>query len=62
MEELLGSTSAQFMTLAGIGLVLLVLLFILGYALKLTKALFKFGCLGILVLLIIAFILLQISA
>jgi hypothetical protein len=53
--EFVGLTASQLLTLAGIGVLLLVALLVLRAALKLAKTFLKLGCLGILVLLIIAF-------
>jgi hypothetical protein len=53
--EFLGLTIGQLLTLVGLGLAFLVILFVLSRVLKLTKNLLKLGCLGILVLLAIAF-------
>jgi len=55
MPELLGLTPDQILTLVGLGLVMLVALFVLKAVVKLTQALLRVGCLAILVLLIIAF-------
>ena len=55
MAEFLGLTSDQILTLAGLGLVMLVALFVLKAVVKLTQALLRVGCLVVLVLLIIAF-------
>lgn len=54
-REFLGLTTGQLLTLAGLGAVLLVILFVLSRVLKLTQTLLKLGCLIILVLLAIAF-------
>ena len=53
--EFLGLTTGQLLTLAGLGAVLLVILFMLSRVLKPTQTLLKLGCLTILVLLAIAF-------
>ena len=55
MADLLGLTPDQILTLVGLGLVMLVALFVLKVVVKLTQALLRVGCLAILVLLIIAF-------
>ena len=55
MAEFLGLTPDQILTLVGLGLVMLVALFVLQAIVKLTQALLRVGCLVILVLLIIAF-------
>ena len=59
MMELLGLTMGQFLALAGLGAVLFVLLLVLGAVLKMTRNLFKLGCLVIAFLLLIAFVALQ---
>jgi len=61
MEEtlFLGLTAGQLLTLAGLGVILLIVLFILGRALKLTKTLIKVGCMVILVLVVIVFVALR---
>jgi len=55
MTEIFGLTADQLLMLVGLGLVLLVALFVLKAVVKLTRALLRMGCLVILVLLIIAF-------
>ena len=55
MTEVFGLTADQLLMLVGLGLVLLVALFVLKAVVKLTRALLRMGCLVILVLLIIAF-------
>ena len=55
MPEFLGLTPDQILTLVGLGLAMLVALFVLKAIVKLTQALLRVGCLVILVLLIIAF-------
>ena len=59
MEGLVHPIVGQLLLLAGLGIVLLVVLFVFNRIFKLTKGLLKLGCLGILVLLLIAFIALQ---
>lgn len=59
MAEFIGLTMGQLLMLTGIGVVLLVILFVLVTVLKLTKALLKLGCLGVVVLLIIAYFVLR---
>lgn len=54
--EILGLTADQLLILAGIGLVLFVILILLKFVLKLTVNFIKLGCLGVLVILLIAFI------
>ena len=53
--EILGLTMGRLLALAGLGVVLFVVLFVLRSVLKLTKTVLKLGCLGILVLLVVAF-------
>ena len=55
MTEIFGLTADQLLVLVGLGLVLLVALFVLKAVVKLTRALLRVGCLVIFVLLIIAF-------
>jgi len=55
MMEIFGLTADQLMMLVGLGLVMLVALFVLKAVVKLTQALLRVGCLVVLVLLIIAF-------
>jgi hypothetical protein len=56
----LGLTVEQFLTLAGIAVALVVLLLVLRTLLKLTRAFVKFGCLGILILLVVSFALMRV--
>jgi len=56
MTEIFGLTPDQILTLVGLGVALLVGLFVLKAVLKLTQALLKLGCLVVLVLLVVAFI------
>ena len=55
MMEIFGLTADQLMMLVGLGLVMLVALFVLKVVVKLTQALLRVGCLVVLVLFIIAF-------
>jgi len=57
--EFFGLTTSQLLTLAGLGVVLLVALFVLRAVVKLTKAMLRLGCLGVLVLLAVAFFVLR---
>ena len=57
--EFLGLTTGQLLTLVGLGVVLLVALLVLSVALKLAKAVLKLGCVGILILLVVAFFVLR---
>ncbi len=52
-------TMEQALILLGIGVVLVVLLLILKAILKLTKTCLGLGCLGILVVLVLAFVVMQ---
>ena len=55
----LGLTIGQFLMLTGFGVALLVILFVLKVVLKLTRTCLGLGCLGIVVLLVVAFVALQ---
>jgi hypothetical protein len=59
MPEFLGLTMDQLLTLISLGVILLVALLILRAAVKLTKALLRLGCLGILVILVVLFLMLR---
>jgi hypothetical protein len=59
VPEVLGLTVGQVFTLAGIGVILLASLYVLKLVCKLTRALLGLGCLGILILLAIAFFVLK---
>jgi hypothetical protein len=56
----LGLTLQQLLTLVGVGVALVVLLMILRVLLKLTKAVLRFGCLGIVITLAIVFVMMQV--
>lgn len=56
---MLGLTLEQLLTLAGIAVALVVLLLVLRTLLRLTKAFLRFGCLGIVILLAVAFLLMR---
>ncbi|MGD9030090.1 MAG: hypothetical protein PVG25_09775 [Anaerolineae bacterium] len=56
---MLGLTVEQLLILAAIAVALVVLLLVLRTLLKLTKAFLRFGCLGIVVLLAVAFLLMR---
>jgi len=56
----LGLTLDQLLILAGVGVALVVLLLILRALLKLTKVVLRFGCLGIVIVLVIVFVLMQV--
>ena len=58
--EYLGLTTAQVLTVAGIALLLSVLLFVLKVVFKLTKNLLGLGCVGIIILVIVAVVALQV--
>jgi hypothetical protein len=59
LPEVLGLTVGQVLTLAGVCVILLALLWVVKQVYKLTRALLGLGCLGILVLLAIAFFVLR---
>ena len=54
METFFGLTPNQFLILAGLGVVLLLGLFVLKFVLKLRASFLKLGCLGILVIMLFA--------
>lgn len=56
---LLGLTFQQLLILGGIGVALVVLLLVLRTLLRLTKAMLRFGCLGIVIVLAVAFAVMQ---
>ena len=58
--ELLGLTTMQLLTVAGIVVLLFVLLLVLKGVLKLTKTLLGLGCVGIIILVIVAAVALQV--
>jgi hypothetical protein len=57
--EIFGLTIDQLLILAGLGVVLLVALLVLKAVLKLAKNCLSMGCLGIFILLVIAFFVLR---
>ena len=59
MPEFLGLTTDQLLTLISLGVILLVALLILRAVVKLTKAFLRLGCLGILVILVVLFLVLR---
>ncbi|MEE8390606.1 MAG: hypothetical protein V3S14_07400 [Anaerolineae bacterium] len=54
METILGVAADQLLIWAGLGVVLLVGLLILKFVLKLSMGFIKLGCLGILVIMLLA--------
>jgi len=52
--QFLGLTTGQLLTLTGLGVILLIALFTLSRAFKLTKTFVKLGCLAVIILIIIA--------
>jgi hypothetical protein len=50
----------QLLVLGGVAIALVVLLLVLRTLLKLTRAFLRFGCLGVLILLVIAFVLMRV--
>ena len=56
---MLGLTIEQLLILAGVGVALVVLLLVLRAIFRLTRMLFRLGCLGVVVALIIAFALMR---
>lgn len=56
---MLGLTPDQLLILAGVGVALVVLLVVLRALLRLTKAVLRFGCLGIVIVLAIVFALMR---
>jgi hypothetical protein len=57
--EFLGLTMGQLMTLAAVGVALLVILWLLKAALKLTRTLLRIGCLVIVMVFVVAFFLMR---
>jgi len=53
--EIPGLTMGRLLALAGLGVVLFVVLFVLRSVFKLTRTVLRLGCLGILILLVVAF-------
>jgi hypothetical protein len=56
---LVGLSVEQLLVLGGVAIALVVLLLALRTLLKLTRAFLRFGCLGILILLVIAFVVMR---
>jgi len=56
----MGLSVEELLVLGGVAIALVVLLLVLRTLLKLTRAFVRFGCLGILVLLAIAFVLMRV--
>lgn len=56
---MLGLTVEQWLTLVGVAVALVVLLLVLRMLFRLTRAFLKLGCLGILILLAVAFALMR---
>jgi len=57
---LLGLTLEQLLTLAGVGVGLFVLLLVLKAVLKATKVVLRLGCLGIVIILVVVFVVMQV--
>ncbi|MGD2146688.1 MAG: hypothetical protein PVH41_08345 [Anaerolineae bacterium] len=57
---MLGLSLEQLLVLGGVAIALVVLLLVLRTLLKLTRAFLRFGCLGVLILLVIAFVLMRV--
>jgi predicted tellurium resistance membrane protein TerC len=55
----LGLTVEQLLILAGVGVALIVLLMILRAIFRLTRAFLRLGCLGVIIVLVIAFALMR---
>ena len=58
-KVLLGLTIEQLMMLAGVAVALVVLLVVLRTIFRLTRILFRVGCLGVIVVLVVAFALMR---
>jgi len=56
MEIVFGLTADQLLILAGLGIVLFLGLFVLKLVFKLTMSFVKLGCVGILAIVLIAFV------
>lgn len=56
---MLGLTFDQLLILAGVGVALVVLLLLLRALLKLTKSILRFGCLGVVIILAVIFIVMR---
>ena len=54
METVFGLTPEQLLTLAGLGVVLVIVLLVAKFVFKVTMSFIKLGCLGALVVLLIA--------
>jgi predicted tellurium resistance membrane protein TerC len=57
--KVLGLTVEQLLILAGVGVALIVLLMILRAIFRLTRAFLRLGCLGVIIVLVIAFALMR---
>lgn len=57
--KVLGLAVEQLLILAGVGVALVVLLVVLRTIFRLTRILFRMGCLGVIVVLIVAFALMR---
>ena len=57
---MLGLTVEQLLILTGVAVALVVLLLVLRTLLKLTRAVLKFGCLAIFILVVVAFVLMRV--
>mgnify|MGYP006308968713 CR=1 FL=1 len=56
---MLGLTLEQLFIIGGVGVALVVLLFVLRAALRATKVVLRFGCLGIVIILAVLFFVLR---
>ena len=56
---MLGLTFDQLLILVGVGIALVVLLFLFRVLLRLTKTVLRFGCLGILIVLAVVFVVMR---
>jgi len=56
---MLGLTLDQLLTLAGVAVGLVVLLLVFRTFLRMTKAVLRFGCLGVVIVLVIVFLLMR---
>jgi hypothetical protein len=57
--HLLGLTPDQLFILAGVGVALVVLLFVLRALLRLTKVVLRLGCLGIVIIMVVIFVVMR---
>jgi hypothetical protein len=57
--RVLGLTVQQLLIIAAVGVALVVLLFVLRTLFRLTKAVLRFGCLGVVIILAIIFVAMQ---